>query len=88
MGHAAKRANYSIPSEDLHVPEGLPRSFQLPHHFGHKVDEALRAGEVDNKIRNAVVRTVATCVRAVMDKPTPSICEFLAKKLIEQHPCL
>ena len=61
---------------------------QLPRHFGHKVDKALTAGEVDNKIRNAVVRTVATCVCAVVVKPTASICEFLAKKLIEQHPSL
>ena len=86
--HPAKRANYSIPSEDLPIPEGLPRTFQLPRHFGQKIDKALRAGEADNKIRNGVVRTVATCVRAVVDKPTPAICEFLAKKLIQQHPCL
>lgn len=31
---------------------------------------------------------MATCVRAVVDKTTPTICEFLAKKLIQQHPCL
>ena len=88
LGHSAKRANYSIPSEDLLIPEGLPHTFQLPYHFSPKIDKALRAGEVDNKIRNAVVRTVATCLRAVVDKPTPTICEFLAKKLIQEYPCL
>lgn len=81
--YPAKQANYSIPSEDLPIPEGLPRTFQLPRHFGQKIDNALRAGEADNKIRNGVVRTVATCVRPVVDKPTHAICEFLAKKLIQ-----
>lgn len=60
----------------------------MPQHFGSKIDKALKSGEVDNKIRNCVVRTVATCVRAVVKKPTPLMCEYLAKKLVQRYPCL
>ena len=35
-----------------------------------------------------MVRTVATCVSAVVKKPTPSMCEFLAKNLIQKYPGL
>lgn len=70
------------------MPDGLPTSFQLPQHFGRKIDAALRVGEADNKIRNAVVRTVATCVRAIVEWPTPIICEYLARKLVKKYPCL
>jgi len=34
-----------------------------------------------------VVRTVATCACAVK-KPTPFMCEYLARKLIQTYPCL
>ena len=76
------------PDELISVPDGLPASFQLPQHFGRKIDVALRVGEADNKIRNAVVRTVATCVRAVVERPTAIICEYLARRLVKKYPCL
>ena len=60
----------------------------MPEHFGSKVDKSLTSGEVDNKIRNCVVRTVATCVCAVVKKPTPVMSEYLAKKLVQRYPCL
>ena len=84
----SKQAKHTIQSEEPHLPDGLPKGFQLPQHFGPKIDSALRVGDVDNKVRNAVVRTVATCVSAVVKKPTPSMCEFLAKNLIQKYPCL
>lgn len=59
----------------------------MPQHFGQKVDRALKSGFVDNKIRNSV-RTVATCVRAVVKKPTPYMCECWARKLIQTNPRL
>ena len=76
------------PPQEIPIPDGLPRSFRMPQHFGQKVDRALKSGLVDNKIRNSVVRTVATCVRAVVKRPTPFMCEYLARKLIQMYPCL
>ncbi|CAH3016328.1 unnamed protein product [Porites evermanni] len=74
--------------QGIPIPDGFPSSFKMPQHFGRKVDRALASGEVDNKVRNSVVRTVATCVRAVVNKPTPLMCEYLARKLIQTYPCL
>ena len=76
------------PDELIGVPDGLPISFQLPQHFGRKIDAALREGEANNKIRYVVVRTVATCVCAIVERPTPIICEYLARKLVKKYPCL
>lgn len=74
--------------QGIPIPDGFPSSFKMPQHFGRKVDRALESGEVDNKVRNSVVRTVATCVCAVVNKPTPLMCEYLARKLIQTYPCL
>ena len=74
--------------QEICIPDGFPTSFQMPQHFGSKVDKALKSGEVDNKVRNCVVRTVATCARAVVKKPTPLMGEYLAKKLVQRYACL
>ena len=76
------------PPQGIPISDGLPSSFKMPQHFGQKVDRALKSGLVDNKMRNSVVRTVATCVRAVVKNPTPYMCEYLARKLIQSYPCI
>ena len=48
------------PPQGISIPDGFPSSFRMPQHFGQKVDRALKSGLVGNKIRNSVVRTVAT----------------------------